>query len=497
VPRAATALDFPSGFLWGAATSGHQVEGDNRWSDWWQHEQSGRLPHRSGAACRHYELFEQDFDLARRLGHNAHRLSIEWSRIEPREGERDAAALEHYRSVIQALRSRGLEPVVTLHHFTSPAWFSASGGWLRRDAPRLFARHVEYVGRRLAPEVRYWLTVNEPTVLVMQGYINGVWPPFLRSAWRSATLACRNLARAHVAGYQALHRCRTDCLVSFAHSAPWVEPCDPTSRRDRIGAWIRDLILNRAFLAMIGARPRWRPKAPLDFIGLNYYTRAVIRSSGWGPRGLLGHSCHRPHHADQGPLSTIGWEVYPIGLRAVLRRFASFGLPLLITENGIATDDENLRETFLAMHLEQLATALSEGVDVIGYLYWSLMDNFEWDHGAAPHFGLAAVDETTKERRIRPAAEWLARICRDNRVAAAPIAGAEDGVRRRSALLLAAAGRGRLPTGGRPAPAALQEHPNREEEEAQDRDEDGDDDGDQAAEHAQPGSGPDIGQRRA
>jgi Glycosyl hydrolase family 1 len=180
----------------------------------------------------------------------------------------------------------------------------------------------------------------------------------------------------------------------------------------------------------------------------------------------------------------------------VLRRFASFGLPLLITENGIATDDENLRETFLAMHLEQLATALSEGVDVIGYLYWSLMDNFEWDHGAAPHFGLAAVDETTKERRIRPAAEWLARICRDNRVAAAPIAGAEDGVRRRSALL-AAAGRGRLPTSGRPAPAALQEHPNREEDEAQDREEDGDDDGEQAAKHAQSSSGPDIGQGRA
>ena len=131
---------------------------------------------------------------------------------------------------------------------------------------------MECVGHRLAPEVRYWLTINEPTVLMMQGYVNGAWPPFMRSAWRSATLACRNLARAHVAAYQALHRCRPDCLVGFAHSAPLVEPCNPASRRDRMAAWIRDLILNRAFFAMIGARPRWRLKPTLDYIGLNYYT---------------------------------------------------------------------------------------------------------------------------------------------------------------------------------------------------------------------------------
>lgn len=414
--RTVPAVDFPTGFLWGAATSSHQVEGDNRWNDWWEHEQSGRLPHRSGSACRHWELFERDFDLARSLGHNAHRLSIEWSRIEPREGEHDAGALEHYATVIRALRRRGLEPVVTLHHFTHPAWFSRRGGWLHPDAPRMFARHAEHVGRRLSPEVRYWLTLNEPTVLVMQGYVNGAWPPFMRSAWNAAIRASRNLARAHRAGYRALHRCRADCLVGFAHSAPLVVPCDPSSPRDRIAGWIRDLVLNRAFLAMIGARPRWRPKTPLDFLGLNYYTRTVIRSDGWGPRGLLGHACHLPHHLDQGPVSTIGWEVYPKGLLAVLRRFASLDLPLLITENGIATDDEQLRETFVIEHLQQLATALEEEIDVIGYLYWSLIDNFEWDHGSSPHFGLAAVDAATQERRLRPAAARFARICRDNRL---------------------------------------------------------------------------------
>ena len=132
------------------ATSSHQVEGDNRWNDWWQYEQAGRLPYRSGDACRHYERYEQDFEMARALGHNAHRFSIEWSRIEPRPGRWDYDALQNYLDVVRALRARGIEPIVTLHHFTNPAWFHASGGWLRRDAAHLFARYAECVGRRLA-----------------------------------------------------------------------------------------------------------------------------------------------------------------------------------------------------------------------------------------------------------------------------------------------------------------------------------------------------------
>src|SRR5262245_49771432 len=168
VPRAATAFDFPTGFLWGAATSGHQVEGNNRWNDWWEWEQAGRLPHKSGEACRHYDLYERDFDMARSWSQNAHRFSIEWSRIEPEKGYWNAEATAHYRNVIQALRERGLEPLVTLHHFTNPRWLAKSGGWLRRDAPQLFARYVEYVARHIGQNVTYWLTVNEPTVYVLE-----------------------------------------------------------------------------------------------------------------------------------------------------------------------------------------------------------------------------------------------------------------------------------------------------------------------------------------
>jgi beta-glucosidase len=409
---------FPSGFLWGAATSSHQVEGDNRHSDWWEYEQSGRLPYRSGDACRHYDLYEQDFELARSCGHNAHRFSIEWSRIEPSEGEWNRDALEHYRAVIRALKERGLEPVVTLHHFTNPAWFTRGGGWLRRDSAVLFSRYAAYVVERLGGDVKYWLTINEPTVYVMQGYINGAWPPCFKSSWIKAITAFRNLAWAHVGAYRALHQLREDILVGFAHSAPLVVPCDSKRTRDRIAAAVRDVILNRVFFYLIGARSQNSQRAvrDLDFIGINYYTRCVIRSLGWGIGALVGRVCGLSSHQHHGPMSDIDWEIYPAGLRVILEKFSHYGVPLFITENGVATNDEKLRCDFITQHLSALAEALNNGINVIGYLYWSLIDNYEWAMGTDPHFGLAAVNLTTQERRPRPCIEDFKRICSENRL---------------------------------------------------------------------------------
>ena len=374
------------------------------------------MPHISGEACRHYELYEHDFDLARSWGHNAHRLSLEWSRIEPSEGQWNTDAVAHYRAVIRALRQRRLEPVVTLHHFTNPAWFAHRGGWLRSDSARRFARYATYVATHLGAEVKYWLTLNEPTVYVLQGYINGAWPPFVQSNWLKAVIAFKNLAQAHVAAYRALHQCRQGIMVSFAHNAPLVVPCDPARQRDRLVAIIRDIILNRTFFSLIGAVPQHAQQATksLDFIALNYYTRAIIRSAGWGVGAVLGRVCRLPHHSDRGPSSHTGWEVYPLGLRAVLEKFSAFGLPLLLTENGIATDDETLRSAFIMQHLESLAEALEEGVQVIGYLYWSLIDNFEWAMGTHARFGLAAVDFNTQQRVARPCVKIFERVCREN-----------------------------------------------------------------------------------
>ncbi|HWP24700.1 MAG TPA: glycoside hydrolase family 1 protein [Candidatus Binatia bacterium] len=410
---------FPRGFLWGAATSSHQVEGDNRWNDWWEHEQAGRLPHRSDAACRHYERFEKDFEMARSWGHNAHRFSIEWSRIEPKEGVWDDAALRHYCDVVRALRERGIEPIVTLHHFTNPAWFARRGGWLRRDAAKLFARYATHVCQALGKQVVYWVTINEPIVYVTQGYITGEWPPFLKSAWRQAAIALRNLSRAHVAAYRALHGADAPVKVGFAHNALLVVPCNTDRLRDRIAAKVRDWMWNRLFFRLCGISARAFQRTPgrLDFIGLNYYTRIIVQSSGWGLQSVLGRACRAPHPHGGGPMSVMGWEVYPAGLKIVLEKFSRYGLPLLVTENGIATENESLRREFLQEHLQSLAEALESGVNVIGYLYWSLIDNFEWALGTMPRFGLAAVDYATQQRSPRPCADDFARVCRENRLA--------------------------------------------------------------------------------
>ena len=406
---------FPANFLWGASTSSHQVEGGNRWNDWWEYEQRRQVPHASGDACRQYELFERDFDMARSWGHNAHRLSIEWSRLEPAERQWNDEAVAHYRQVLQALRARRLEPVVTLHHFTNPAWFTRRGGWSRSDSPELFARYVERVSRDLGKSVRFWITVNEPTVYVVQGFVTGEWPPCLKGAWSRAARVFRNLARAHVAGYRVLHAAHRDVMVGFAHSAPVIQPCDPNRMGDRLAAFARDFVLNEAFFRLVGSRAR-PPKATnhaLDYIGINYYTRSIVRRSAFGLGALVGNVCTADHHR-RGPVSTMGWEVYPEGLIASLQRFSKYGLPLLITENGVATEDEALRRQFLLQHVAAAGQALDEGVNLIGYLYWSLIDNFEWAFGTAPKFGLASVDFTTQERQARPCAGAFTDIIRAN-----------------------------------------------------------------------------------
>lgn len=403
---------FPPAFLWGAATASHQVEGDNVLNDWWEYEQAGRLPYRSGHACRHFELYESDFELARGWGHNAHRLSIEWSRIEPEAGRFDSAALDHYARVVAALLARGLEPIVTLHHFTNPAWFARRGGWARRDSVTLFCRYVGHVLSRLAGQVRYWVTINEPTVYVMRGYIMGNWPPCRPGSWLQGARVLRNLCRAHAAAYQVIHARRADAMVGFAHSAPFIVPRNPEHRADRYVVRVRDFLLNDLCFRLLGREPR----RMLDFIGINYYVRQVIA---WQPRGvglIFGREYKHAESVDARRFSSLGWEMYPDGLRAMLERFSTYGVPLIVTENGIATTDETLRTDFIVAHLRALEEALRAGVDVRGYLYWTLFDNFEWTEGFSAHFGLAAVEPGTLARVARPAAALFESLGRSSEI---------------------------------------------------------------------------------
>lgn len=404
--------DFPEHFLFGAATSAHQVEGDNRHSDWWEAETAGRLPHRSGAACRHFELFAQDFDLAADLGHGAHRFSVEWARIEPEPGRIDADALDHYRRVVAALRARGLEPFLTLQHFTLPAWFARAGGWLGPDAVRHFTRYVEVVAEALGAQVTYWITVNEPTVWTKWAFVKGAWPPFYCGRWDLAARALAAMLAAHRAAHGVLHRRLPHARVGLAHSAPHVMPRTPATVLDRAVARLRDLLLNR--LPVAGAARG----GALDWLGLNYYTRALVS---WRPHGtalLLGADW--PGEDPGGPrrFSDMGWEIWPRGLELVLRRFARLGVPLVVTENGLATRDEALRVRFLLDHLAALRRALEAGVQVRGYFWWSLLDNYEWAEGFAPRFGLFETDYATYARRPRPIAAVYGEICRSRSLAA-------------------------------------------------------------------------------
>lgn len=425
--------DFPLGFLWGAATSSHQIEGGNAANDWWEWEQKGKTAEKSGRACGSFERYEEDFDLAKKLGHNAHRFSIEWSRIQPEENRWDEEAVRHYQNVINALKSRGLEPVVTLHHFTLPAWFSRLGGWEHPKSAEYFSAYTRVMVRALGPDIRFWITFNELNVLTYKGYIEGEWPPGKKSPW-SCWRATQNLAKAAYGSYNAIHaeyrkQAWPACRVGVAQHLMCADPSDPTRASDRGAAKRRKFFNNDFILRLLMGKPDdWvvicggcsgKGRA-MDFIGVNYYFREMVKTQPSGSlwERLIGEVDREHAGYKQSEKNDLGWEIYPEGLYRVMKEAAkTYGLPLMVTENGICTHDESQRVRFIQNHLAALKRAIDEGVEVFGYLHWSLLDNFEWSIGYSPRFGLISIDSTTLARTVKPSAEKYAQICRANRLA--------------------------------------------------------------------------------
>jgi beta-glucosidase len=404
-------IKFPEDFLWGAATSAYQVEGNNTNSDWWAWEKSLSLKEVSGQACRHYELYAQDFDLARSLNHNAHRLSLEWSRIEPEEGKFSSQELEHYTDVILSLKERNLEPIITLHHFSNPLWFARLGGWQNRKAGAYFLRFVEQVVNKLKDKVRYWVTINEPLVYVYHAYILGSWPPQVKSFLKAGGVQ-RNLVTAHIHAYRLIHRIYQNNkleapYVSIAKNMPAFVPCSPTLK-NRISTYLRKKLFN---FNLIDKLVRYHC---LDFIGINYYTRTLVEVERWNFRNLMIDVCKNNHHPL--PKNSLGWDIYPQGLYNLLLKLKKYNLPIIILENGICTDDDNLRWDFIAEHLENIHLAMEQGVNLIGYIYWSLIDNYEWDKGFGPRFGLIEVDYNSYRRTLRESARKFAAVCKTGRL---------------------------------------------------------------------------------
>ncbi len=383
---------FPDRFIWGTATAAHQVEGGNYNNDWWawEHNPESGCVEPSGDACNHWALYEQDIDLLKSFGFNAYRFSVEWSRIEPERGEWSHAAVDHYRNVLEACHARDVMPIVTYHHFTNPRWVAHLGGWEEPDTADRFADFCGRLTDQVGDLIGTACTLNEPNIVAMIGYLWGAFPPGRRDpALRRAVNDI--FIDAHHKSAKAIKASKGNFPVGMCVAMSDYQAVDGGEpRRDRIRKNMQDVFLEAA--------------RGDDFVGVQCYSRDRV-----GPDGII--------PTEEGvPLTQMNYEVWPEALEATIRRATEVtdGTPVLVTENGIGIEDDAIRIDYVKRALKGVQNCLADGIDVRGYTYWSLMDNFEWALGYGPKFGLIAVDRTTFERTPKPSATWLGAIAQAN-----------------------------------------------------------------------------------
>jgi beta-glucosidase len=415
---------FPRGFLWGTATAAHQVEGYNTNNQWWKWEQEGHTNGTSGAACDWWGgRWREDFDRAAETGQNAHRMSVEWSRIQPTPDTWDETALEKYRAMLRGLRERGITAMVTLHHFTDPLWLTEMGAWEDEQVVARFEKFVRKTVEALKEYCTLWCTVNEPNGYALNGYVGpiGEWPPGKHDVGLSYQVLA-NLVRGHAAAYRAIHELQPECRVGYAlHYRPMVAKRS-WSPLDRMMRNLRYEAINMAFPSGIStgvlkspigslAVPEARGKQ--DYLGLNYYSIDTVsfnlarRSEMFSESGFPEDSdfsetrfiANRP----EGLFDSIKWAVrsYP-------------NLPVIITENGTEDLSDRSRPRYIAQHVHQMWRAVNFNWPVKGYFHWSLVDNFEWERGWTQRFGLWGLEVETQKRIRRPSVDLYAAICREN-----------------------------------------------------------------------------------
>ncbi len=404
------------------------MEGNNFNNQWWAFEQQpGAIWHgdRSGLACDWWRHAEQDFDRMAQLHQNSHRLSVEWSRIEPTPGHFDAQALDRYRAMLGGLRERGIIPLVTLHHFTNPLWFEEKGGWENRESVARFQRFVERTVQALGDLCQRWVTINEPMVYVAQGWFKGIWPPG-KSDFRTAMQVTRHLLFAHGEAYHTIHRLQPRAQVGYAKHVRLFQGLRPGNRLDRYAAGLKRWLFEHVWVVATDDG-RLRPPLGLntchaslidtfDFMGINYYTVDRTRFVP-NPFTLFGQEQFTPG----GELSDAGRdgpfaEFRPDGLYQICQEVRQFHKPVIITENGLPDQDDDQRPRWLLAHLHQLHRAIQSGVDVQGYFHWTLVDNFEWAEGWGLRFGLFRLDPKTQERTPRPSAGLYREIAQGNSI---------------------------------------------------------------------------------
>lgn len=422
---------FPRGFLWGTATAAHQVEGNNTNNDWWAWEQQpGHIVQgqKSGLADDWWGgRWREDFDRAAEGGQNAHRLSVEWSRIQPTPEHWDESALDHYREIVRGLLDRNMTPMVTLHHFTSPLWMAEMGGWENEAIVDYFVPFVRKVVEALKEYCNLWVTINEPNVLATAAYAIGEFPPGRQDL--SATFnAMGNMVKAHAQAYHAIHEVQPTARVGMAVNYHGFEPARSWLPLDRWVAGIQSNLFNNFFpeAASSGVMrfPLWRRHMPeakgtQDFLGLNYYTREYVAFDLRKAGQLFGRRFYLPG-AD---LSDTGFIANaPLGMFEAIKWGLNYNLPIIITENGVEDADDDLRPRYLVQHLHQVWRAVNFNFPVKGYFHWTLVDNFEWERGWTQRFGLWELDVETQARRKRASAELYAGICQENGISSELVA---------------------------------------------------------------------------
>ncbi len=401
--------------MWGASTASHQVEGGtyNQWTVWelahakqLAKSAEQRLKHLSpvwddikdqaedpanyvsGKGVDHYNRYAEDFSLLQKLNLNSIRFGIEWSRIEPKEGQWDEAAIRHYHDYIKELHRRGIEPMLNIWHWTMPTWFANKGGFKKGANLRYWRRFVQKVAEEYGKDISYALTLNEPNVYATFGYVTAEWPPQEKNYW-SATLVVLHQVRAHKQAYKILKQENPQLQVGIAMQLANIQAKRPHNMFDEMSTKFMRYAWNWWFLRRI--------RKYQDFVGVNYYFSDYYS-------GLLKRQNPRV------PLNDLGWYMEPEGLYPLLlRAWIHYKKPIIVTENGVADTHDEYRRWWIEESIVAMERAISEGVDLRGYFHWALLDNFEWAYGWWPKFGLVNVDrEQDMKRTIRPSAKWFA-----------------------------------------------------------------------------------------
>ncbi|MEI8051360.1 MAG: family 1 glycosylhydrolase [Actinomycetes bacterium] len=390
----ASPLEFPEGFLWGTATAAHQIEGGNVNSDWWEFEHAPNtvVAEPSGDACDSWNRWSEDLDLVESMGLNAYRFSLEWARIEPEDGEFSMVALDHYKAICADARDRGILPVATFHHFTLPRWVAARGGFEGSDTAARFAEYVGRAANHLGDEIGMACTINEPNIVSMMGYVLGVFPPGVSLDFDRQKVVNDNFVTAHREAVSALRAAPGSYPIGLTLSmAEMVAHEGGEASRDEFREIMEDHFL--------------RATEGDDFIGVQCYSRFHF-----GPNGF-----QAPEAGAR--MTPMGYEFWPDCVGATVRRAAEMtGLPVVVTENGISAADDAERIEYVTAALQSLHKAMADGIDVRGYVLWSLLDNFEWAFGYAQQFGLVEVDRSTFKRTPKPSASFYGAVARTGRL---------------------------------------------------------------------------------